>query len=62
MYSPNEPAVLSDCVIAIQAGTFEETRVVFSLIQAKWPLIERMYVGTCARYQLYQTCEQHCSK
>lgn len=44
------PAVLSDCVIGIQAESFEKTRAIFNILLYKWPLIERLYMGSCARY------------
>jgi hypothetical protein len=50
LYSLRNAAVLSDCIIAIQAATIEETRVIFSRVQSRWSLIEKLYAGSCAKY------------
>lgn len=51
VYHPGgAPFAISDCVIALVCETENEAKRLHSSLLEAWALIERNYVGSCARY------------
>jgi hypothetical protein len=46
----NSVIALSDCVIALETKSLHDARQIHSLVRQNWPVLERTYGGTCARY------------
>ncbi len=51
VYHPRgEVFAISDCVVALICDTDEEARSLYLALLAEWKLLERNYVGSCAKY------------
>lgn len=50
LYLSRRRVALSDCVFGLQCSTPDAARRLQRLLTRKWPLVEKQYNGTCARY------------
>lgn len=50
VYKSQDTIVLSDCVIALQCKTVRDAKMTQKFLIEHWSIIEKNYIGTCARY------------
>lgn len=50
VYKSQDTIVLSDCVIALQCKTVRDAKITQKILMEHWSIIEKNYIGTCARY------------